>query len=85
MVVTTFDLILAARFKKIKTCSFSFLFMPILFFTCVLCSPTSESFQKHLALVLYEQKGTKQGTKKLIIGQTKINNLIQLLYYNTII
>lgn len=25
MVVTTFDLILAAQFKKIKTCSFSFL------------------------------------------------------------
>lgn len=57
MVVTTFDLILAARFKKIKTCRFSFLFFsflayPFLYmclvFTNLRCP---ESFQKHLALL----------------------------------
>lgn len=68
MVVTTFDLILAARFKKIKTCRFSFLAYPFLYmclvFTNLRCP---ESFQKHLALltsIMNKKIQNKEHTQK---------------------
>lgn len=70
MVVTTFDLILAARFKKIKTCRFSFLFFSCLSFSlhvsCVHQPQMSRELSKTSCTsnINYEQKDTKQGTKK---------------------
>lgn len=55
MVVTTFDLILAAQFKKIKTCSFSFLS----FFFHVSCVHQPQMSRTSIT----NKKCTKQGTK----------------------